>query len=363
MTWSGALAWIEGRWTEVYATELDASTLARESRVLLSVSAPRESAPLLTAGRANVLAVWSDDDGLLARRLRKDGSLLDPEPIRLTEKNVVPAVVFNGTSYLAAWRDGNALITRRIAHDGELRADAGTVTHGGDWNIAAASDGTTTLLVWAGGGVHAARLAADGSVVDRLTINDRVAGRVDVAANGRGEFLVTWGELTPSQEARSPIRVRAARITSGSVNLDGAGFDIADTAAREGEPAVTWNGREWFVVWTEDFKRVRGRRVAANGMLDGAAELLAVNASRPDVVWDGNRYVLSWVAPGALRAGSRVLGPPEPWPPTSPSLAVVGAGEVMAAYARVSQEPEHGGVARAFVQVLRSTSRRRTVRF
>lgn len=370
VSWSGAVEYKPATAIDVWATEIDPATLTRRSRALLSASAAREESPAAAAGRTSVLAAWTDDSGLLVRRLRKDGSPLDPQPLRLTDRDVVATVVFNGTDYVVAWREGMDLVTRRIPHDGELRADGGGRVAGGDWNMAAASDGTTTLLVWGGGGLWAVRLAPDGSVLDRFTplkIADRMIGSVDVAVNDRGEFLVTWGELEYDSQyspRTTSVRVRGARITSGLQSLDGTGFDIADTSAPEGAPAVAWNGREWFVVWTELPTGLRGRRVAANGTLDGPDTLIAAGAARGDVAWDGSRYVFSWVAPGALHAGGRILGTPEPWMPFAPVLAPVGAGEVMAVYTRISADPAHGGVARAFAEVVRlAPPRRRAARF
>ncbi|HYC93604.1 MAG TPA: hypothetical protein VEO54_30650 [Thermoanaerobaculia bacterium] len=374
VSWSGSFAYNEITSLDVFATRVDPATLAHESRALLSVSAPREETPVLATGRANVLAVWRDDLGLAARRLHKDGSPLDAVPLRLTDKNVIPTVVFNGTDYLVAWREGMELVTRRVPHDGALRADGGGRGSGGDFKMAAASNGTTTLLVWGGGGLHAVRLGGDGSVLDRftpLTIVDKQIGRVDVAADDRGQFLVTWDELEvvePYYETYTPVRVRGARVTASLQNLDGRGFDIANTAELEGEPAVTWNGREWLVIWTEAKTRLRARKVTSSGTLSGADLLVALHASRPDVAWDGSRYAVSWLRPGALMAawltgdtlfGERPLGTPEVWPPASPTLAVVGVGEVLAGYARIAREPAHGGVARAFVETLRFATRKR----
>jgi hypothetical protein len=370
--WAGEFEFFTPSGYDVYATRIDPNTLARTARTLVSTSVLRESDPVLAAGTANVLAVWSDDAGILARRVRKDGSPLDSAPLRLaetsTERPAPRAVAFNGTDYIVAWIDGSDLVTRRVRHDGALRADGGGRIAVGNSTvnaIAAASSGATTLLVWGGNGLRAARVRADGTIADAnpLTIVDKQIGSLDVAANDRGQFLVVWGELElipPTFETYLPMRVRAARIATTLTNLDGRGFDVADTSAFEGEPAATWNGREWFVVWTEGRKSVRGRRVAANGTLDGGDVFVAGEASRPDVVWDGFRYAISWLAPGALRVGAHVVGVPETRVPTSPSLAAVGPGQVMAAYARLVREPEIG-VARAFVRVLGPPQKRRAV--
>ena len=372
--WAGAFEFFKPSGYDVYGTRIDPNTLARTARTLVSTSVLRESDPVLAAGTANVLTVWSDDAGILARRLRKDGSPLDAAPLRLaetsTERPTPRAVAFNGTDYVVAWIEGTELVTRRVRHDGVLRADGGgriSVGTAAVNGIAAASDGATTLLAWGGSGLRVVRAGASGAIVDAqpLTIVDRQIGSLDVAANGRGQFLVVWGELEllpPTFETYLPMRVRAARVITTLTNLDGTGFDVADTSAFENEPAATWNGREWFVVWTEGRNSVRGRRVAANGTLDGGDVFVAGQASRPDVAWDGFRYVISWLAPGALRVGAQVAGVPEPRTPTSPSLAAVGPGQVMAAYARLVREPETGGVARAFVRVLGPPQKRRAVR-
>lgn len=370
--WAGAFEFFKPSGFDVYATRIDPNTLERMARTLASTSVLRESDPVLATGTGNVLAVWSDDAGILARRLRKDGSPLDAAPLRLaetsTERPVPRAVAFNGTDYVAAWIEGTDLVTRRVRHDGGLRADGGGRIAVGTATvnaIAAASNGTTTLLVWGGSGLRAVRVGAGGAIADAnpLTIGGKQIGSLDVAANDRGQFLVAWGELEalpPTFETYLPMRVRAGRITATLTNLDGSGFVVADTSAFEAEPAVAWNGREWFVVWTEARKNVRGRRVAVNGTLDGGDVFIAGEASRPDIVWDGFRYVISWVAPNALRVGGHVVGQPTRRL-RSPSLAAVGPGEVMAAYTRIQREPELGGVERAFVRVFGPPQKRRAV--
>jgi len=375
VAWSGAFEFFKPSTYDVYATRLDPSTAAPTGRTLVSTTVLRETDPILASGTANVLAVWTDDAGVLARRMRKDGSPLDAAPLRLaeisTDRTIPHAVAFNGTDYLVAWFDGTTLVTRRVRHNGALlRADGGSsVSNPGSaasYRVAVASSGTTTLLVWGSNGLRAARIAPDGTIADTnpLTITDKFIGSLDVAGNDRGQFLVTWGELEslpPTFETLLPLRVRGARITTSLMNLDGSGFVIADTPAFEAEPAAAWNGEEWFVVWTEARRSVRGRRVAANGTLNGGDIFVAGQASRPDVVWDGLRYVISWLAPGALRVGGHVVGVPEAQPATSPSLAVVGPGQVMAAYARLAREPELGSVSRAFVTIVGPPARRRAV--
>ena len=391
IAWSGAFAFdsqiSSDTSIDVYGTFVSASTLQREARALLSVSARKESYPAIASGGTNLLAVWSDASGLYVKRFAPDGSDIDATPLRLHDKPAIATVVFNGTDYLVAWYDVtynlttiNTVMVRRVARNGALRADGGgaLVVRPDDRSIAAASNGKTTLLVM---GAMVSRLAADGSFLDSvpLKLTEAIVGGVDVSADDRGRFLVTWGEMDfvpPYFETPQPARVRAARITESLANINPGGLPVAEGGA--GDPSVAWNGREWLVVWSSG--ALRGRIVSADGLLAGNDSFIANSALRPDVAWDGARYIVAWHATagfgnphpihiawlpelGLPFVSDRIVGESDIVSFTRVSLAPLGPGAVAASYARIAGEPQYGGVTRAFVNVMNpATSRRRAVR-
>jgi hypothetical protein len=381
VAWHGALDQFHD--IDIFGTLLTASTLQLESRSLLSVSATKQVAAVVASGGTNLLAVWSEESGVYAKRLNTDGTPLDAQPLRLHDRQVKAAVVFNGSDYVVAWPEtpiSPAIITRRIPRDGPLRADGGGILGGlPAIPLAMASDGTTTLLA---AGSRVVRLNADGSFLDTvpLILTDASVGKVGIAAAG-GRFLFVWSELEllpPYYETPTAVRIRGARVTPSLTNLDDPAITIADTSANEADPAVAWNGSEWLVVWTDG--ALRGRRVARDGSLPGESMSIGSSAARPEVAWDGRQYVVAWHAPkgwlepnvmhvawlqqlGAPLFGDRVVGTSEFFTFFPVSFAPLQPGAVAAVYVRIAPEPAYGGVTRAFVNVLTpATSRRRASR-
>lgn len=369
---------------DVYGTFVSPATLQRETRALLSLSAPKQSLPFVVSGGTNLLAVWSEGSGLYARRLALDGSPLDATPLRLHELPARATATFNGSNYIVAWADNTptSVVTRSIPREGTLRAEGGGQFYGFVPPFAMASNATTTLLV---ASKRVLQLAADGGLIvaPPITLTDELVGDVAIAAGENGTFLVTWGEMEyidPFFDTAQPVRVRGARITESYLNLDPGGFTIADTPAREGDPAVAWNGREWLVVWSTGV--LRGRRVTQAGfpLDDQAGVFIADAADRPEIAWDGSRYVVAWYGAnstfdphpihiawlpqlGAPLMSERIVGEVETFLFTPVSLAPVGERSVAAFYARIAPEPQYGGVTRAFVNVLNApVVRRRVVR-
>lgn len=365
---------------DVYATMLSASTLSRETRTLLSISATRQIRPFLAASSTNLLAVWSEGTGLYAERLRYDGTPIDATPLRVFDAPANPTAVFNGSDYIVAWYLNGTVTTRRIARDGALRADGGGEFRVPlrDTDLAMASNGTMTLMVM---GALVSRLASDGSFLDSvpLQLTDTLLGSVAAAPDDRGGFLVTWAELgfrDPFYDTPIPFRVRAARILASFTNADPNGFVVAEDG---GDPALTWNGREWVFVWSRG-GGIEGRRVSRDGVPLGNTFGIAGIGSRPNIAWDGARYALTWDVPtspfgrfllhaawlpqlGSPLVDDRVLGEIEFGGRMRLPLAPLGPGTVVAAYARIAREPELGGVTRAFVNVMNPpVTRRRATR-
>jgi hypothetical protein len=386
VAWTGRLEPATEPWPNVYGSLASPSTLTARTRTVLSRAAQRQSRPTITNGITNLLAIWSESTGLYARRLAMNGAWIDAIPVRITDKEGPAQATFNGTDYIVAWTDSREIRTFRVRRDGPLVANEGSHINAWDgYSLALASNGTTTAIAMSGNAARIALLNPDATFATapaQLTANV-VVGHVDLATGAGGEYLFTWGEmefLPPTFETAQPRRVMATRLTSSLVNLHpGGGFAVADTSAMEGEPAVTWNGSEWIVVWTEAKSRLRARHIAANGTLSGGDVFVAQNAILPDVAWDGSRYVITWTgvegrfvsdfhAAWFSRLGTppihtRTLGEAEHWPPAPITVTTIAPGVVALGYARLAREPQYGSVTRAFANLTTVPAvRRRAVR-
>lgn len=363
----------------VYATRVSTATLGVESRSLLSISAPRQIRPMLASGSTNLLAVWFEGVTVYARRLARDGTPLDEAPIALPDFGYTTDVVFNGTDYIVIGMDayGNELLTLRVHGDGPLRADGGMhAQHARP--MAAASSGTTTLLLWNDddGITGASRLREDGSFLDTtpLIVSEYGTEGVDLASNEAGEFLAVWSEVEYSEFGHGGYDradVRATRITSELVKL--GNFDVAASSAVELSPAVTWNGREWLVVWTRASSALHGRLVTADGKTPEGEAFIAEGIAIPSVAWDGSRYHLAWTGTGThlhtaqlARLGGPLTNTRDLGEMATDSrfiyLVPLAPNTMAAIYARRADEQTYGGVHRAFVNVMKVEGRRRAVR-
>jgi hypothetical protein len=363
----------------VYGTRVSAATLGVQSRSLLSVSAPRQIRPMLAGGTSNLLAVWLEGGTVYAKRLARDGTPLDEAPIPLPGFGYTTDVVFNGTDYIVIGMDrfGNELLTLRVHGDGPLRTDGGMhAQHARP--MAAASDGTATLLLWNDddGIVGASRLREDGSFLDTTPLMLSAYGTesADVAADGAGNFLAVWTEAEYDEIGHGGyVRadVRGARITTELVKLDD--FDVAASSAAEVNPAVTWNGHEWLVVWIAGYSDVHGRVVAADGTTPERETLITTGVINPTVAWDGSRYHLGWTGTDLHlhiaqlpRLGGPLVNVRDLGEMANDSrnvyLLPLAQNTMAAIYARRADEQTYGGVHRAFVNVIKVEGRRRAVR-
>jgi hypothetical protein len=259
------------------------------------------------------------------------------------------------------------------------------------------------------------------STVQTIAVSPNDDGEFLVVWGGTNPFC----PCSPIMLASSDT-LRAARVTSSLAVLDNPAIEVVMAVSPYSSkgwpydalydpqhslyvdhPSVAWNGTEWLVVWNRAFRvaivggepegeeiavleEIRGRRIGRNGtLLDGPARdpgiLLASGAFAPSVAWTGSGYRLAWYeglpnhrdrldilrypllrirtasfdAIGGPLSDVRTIGESKWADPVSFSVA---DGVASSAYARIADEPQYGGVSRAFLDVPTSGSRRRAVR-
>ena len=169
---------------------------------------------------------------------------------------------------------------------------------------AAASDGTNSLVVWGDGrsglpDICGARLTPDGTVLDPagIVISGAANGqtRPAVACDGTN-YLVVWAD-----QRGDTSDVYATRVTPAGCVLDPAGIAVSAAAGFQGEPAVTFDGTDYLVVWTDlrnGESDIYGARVTRDGMLVDTTGLalvaIAGEQTAPAVVYDGTNVLLVW---------------------------------------------------------------------
>ncbi|MBI5489139.1 MAG: hypothetical protein HY905_17520 [Deltaproteobacteria bacterium] len=237
----------------------------------IAVSSPPSSedrtgynAPLLACGDADCLAVWRTwvvtgpyvdpwgSSWLAAARVSPDGTVLDL--LSLSHSVAQPAdaaVASGGTKYLVAWTDPTGFTVRGTRVETTDRIQDIVASDSGPlYGPAVASDGDGWLVVWTTGtwasfnGVHGARVASDGTVLDPSGIDLCTAtshqSAPAVAYDG-ANYLVVWRD---SRNDPGGMRwdLYGTWVSRAGEVLQPEGVPISTDAADEGAPALASDG-------------------------------------------------------------------------------------------------------------------------
>jgi hypothetical protein len=403
---SGVLTVWEG-WNG-YDCDADGRTAARFAELaaasthVLSLSAAPQGTPRLASG-ATPLAVWRE------RRLA-GGPVGGQEGVELApaSAHAYPAVAARGrTSYLTAWLSANrsgamTVQAKRVSFDG-IPVDAEPILLASEGNgnylefsssakqPSIAFDGTNFLVIWAtlAGDLHGMHVAADGRPLDAQPIaittpashiGETISPRVVWSGS---VYVVAWIDQPYPPAGISPPISFPARISVVRVAADGHVLDSSQMVIwREGAAgslAIASSGNGLLAIWNGG-SCVWGAALRSDGTPLGAARQLDCNRDYADVdlAWNGREFVAVWGDPAArtvnalrldpamnaLDAAPFAVNPPETVA-SQPSVAASGSGATIG-YIRLADEPQYGGVARAFARtlpLLAPLPRLRAVRF
>lgn len=260
-------------------------------------------------------------------RLRPTGrALVVASSVMVLSAVILPPSVPGGARALSAappQRGGTTTADPVVSPEHRV-ADAVMVTRSGDQSsVASASDGDGFLAVWqdSSAGIVASRVSAGGEVLD--------PGGIVIASGQNSDPAVTWDGVTyfvvwsHYDSMRFSSEVLGARVTPGGTVLDADPIPIATTGSQR-SPAVAFNGAHHLVVWagtndssTSDVGAVRVD--TAGSVVD--AEPIVVSAGPgqerdPAVASDGHDFLVTWTDAGIQ--SSDVL-----------AARVSGAGEVL----------------------------------
>lgn len=277
-------------------------------------------APSVAYGGGKYFTVWEDvrDGNVYGTRVRTDGRILDPGGLRLNPEAsaFAPAVAFNGTHFFVVWGSGAGGFSGvRVRTDGTVD---GSVFH-------LAAPGATSLplriacspqvclvtfntVAEMESVITFARVSKDGvALTDAspfLSLPGNLAGESAVAwNNNQKQFLAVWID---GREDRFVPDIYGARLKEDGTVLDaGGGFPISVAEGSQRRPAVTWTGRRYHVVWSDDRSGafdIYGARVRSNGTVDDPAGIpistapgeqtmprVAHHNAKSLVVWDDTR--------------------------------------------------------------------------
>jgi hypothetical protein len=232
--------------------------------IVVCNAASRQDLPDISFDGTNFLVVWQDhrsgtNDNIYAARVSPAGLVLDPAGFVVAAADSFadanPAVCFTGADHLVVWQGLNRGVGEVNIY-GALVSPAGAVVRprfvvsdavGDQVAPAVASGPTNSLVAWEDNGdIYAARVGADGSVLDWLLVAgtplDEQTPRITSDASG---FRVLW---TSQENADSTIFAGARVDTAGEVSPAGDWFGLPGSV--NGYDAVLGSGPELLLLFS-----------------------------------------------------------------------------------------------------------------
>jgi hypothetical protein len=263
-----------------------------------------------------------------AARVSPGGAVLDPDGILVSTAGNAQRdldMAFDGTNQFVVWVDdrypGTRIYGGRQGPDGELLDGSGiAISAGVDVPASAtvhhetpsvAFDGTNYLVVWKewnygeGNRIRAARVSADGAVLDRFDVKfteHRLVNAPDVAFGG-GVFLVAWDE----NDAIPGSEVRATRVSTDGALLEPQAVLVSQdqSVGFSRDVAIAYGGSDFLVAWEAGSTSagsfdILGTLVSPSGAVatPGGVAIgtppTPTNETDPDVAWHDGTYLVVW---------------------------------------------------------------------
>jgi hypothetical protein len=329
------VAWEDNRHgqleTDIYGTRVSASGAVLDTAgIAISTGAGRQRWVAAAANDSLTVVAWGDcrneQYDVYAARVSQSGTVLDPVGVPVStasnEQNL-PGVAFDGTNFVVAWQDLRTFVSEI---NGARLTPAGTVLDPDGFEIcdwrgaqaapAAASVPGLSLVAWhdtrnVNVDIYAARVRPDGSVPDPAGIILSGAAneqRVPAVAGDGSRFLVVWQDARIDDYDHG---IYGARVTADGTVLDSASIAVSATELWEDEPAVGWDGANYYVAWwgvdsTLQTMYLYGAQVLPDGGVTNRSLICGheTNALSPAVA-GGPRTLVVWVDG---RGGSDIYG-------------------------------------------------------
>jgi len=224
----------------------------------------KQDSPVGDPSGASSLVAWCEDDQIFVRDLFSDN-----DPIRVTSgtAHIAPALAGGHGSSLIACRTYAGGVTAILLPDGgaSVAMDLATrSTYPFDAPPAVLSNGDVYFIFWCDWAqLKMVRITNGGVLLDKepVTIVDYGISnllRAVAAVRGRDRSLLVWERRDYSSECDFPFKLALSPCRVYGMHLDSLANALEPPALLNRSslfpgatrPAVTWNGREFVVVWS-----------------------------------------------------------------------------------------------------------------
>ena len=307
---------------DIYAARVNATgSVLDPSGILVSTAANTQTGPDVIFRGSGYLIVWEDyrsgsNWDIYGVRTSRTGTVLDSTGIAIASEDgdqANPALAFDGMDYIAVWEDGRNgsstdIYASRINNDGTVLDSSGiavTTASGAQYEPDLACDGTDCLIAWhdfrsgSSYDIYGARLGGDGSVLDPSGIAVSTAAGHEynpaVGFDGSNYFVAWQGD--PNGQSYG---IYGSRVTTGGTVLDPSAITISSAAYHKVKPALSFNGTNYLVAWeecrNEFYTDIYGIRMSGDGtLLDPTDQLLLANGNPFSLAFDGNYHrLVAW---------------------------------------------------------------------
>lgn len=307
--------------TDIYAARVAASGVVLDTAgIAVSTGAGQQFSVAAATNDSLTVIAWCDRrnglDDIYAARVDRDGTVLDSLGIPVStaaREQYSPCVAFDGADFVVAWQDERTFVTEI---NGARLTPAGTVLDPDGFEICnwrgaqaaptAAGLPGLCLVAWqdtrnVNADIYAARVRPDGSVPDPAGImlsGSANQQRLPSVAGDSSRFLVVWQDARVDDYNHG---IYGARVTAGGTVLDSASIAISATEMWENEPAVGWDGANYYVAWSAIDSMMQtmylyGAQVLPDGRVANRSVICGheTNALSPAVA-GGPRTLVAWV--------------------------------------------------------------------
>jgi len=372
--WNQDTGAVYGAVRQVYGTLLDTEAshpVTSDAPALLSLGWSRQFRPVMASSTTGSLIIWIEDrysgGHLLGMRTDAAGAFVDRVPFEIATGVSQATAVFAGCVYLVAWQEGGdspAVVARSVGVDASLGP---RVALGAGWGVAAASNGSTTLVVFIGSHLFGYRFDSLGRQIDTnpLVIGD--GGYFPQVASNGTDFFVAWNRGVYRGDFPPGFDIFGARVSAGGA-VDAQPLPIATAPYEEQLEAIASDGRDYLIAyeWNQLTygvpAKIETKVVLREGQLDGATAadqgtIIASDATYAvSLSGDATGYWSAYVqldGTGNLlrldKRGNRLLAAvPAATAMSSIALGRLPGGSVRMLYARAVDDGDFAGTSMVF---------------